>query len=119
MPGMKRWCGVCNLQYIDVRWKLVVDPVHYFARTKPLDPLSQCRRTASPTRKFDVRNLRQGVDSGIGSPRPTKFERPLEEGLRCPVKLSPDRSRIRLRLPSTVSRTVIFKGYFKCPHNKI
>jgi hypothetical protein len=66
-----------------------------------------------------VRNLRHGVDSGIRSSRTAKLEWPLKEDLRCPVKLTTDGACICLRLPAAVSRTIIFKGYFKCPHNKI
>ena len=119
MPGVKRRRHVGNIEHIDVRWQLVVQTIHYFARSEPLDPLTQRRRTAAPPRKLDGRNLRHGVDSGIRSSRAAKLEWPLKEDLRCPVKLTADRARICLRLPAAVSCTVKFKGYFKCPHNKI
>src|SRR5215510_10399617 len=103
---MKTIVGLFDLQDVDVRRQPVIYGVEDLLRT------GNVFRPASARREFQMGDLRQRMNSGVGAPRAADLDLSIEEIFSGLAQFAGDRARVRLLLPSAVARAVVFKGEF-------
>src|SRR5262249_29257341 len=76
-------------------------------------------RPAAARREFQMGDLRQRMNSGVGAPRAADLDLSIEEIFSGLAQFTGDRAGVRLLLPSAVTSAVVFKGEFPGSHLNI
>src|SRR5215475_7700733 len=112
VAGVKTIGGLFDFEDVDVRRQTVVDGVEDLLRT------GNVFRPAPARREFQMGGLRQSVNAGVGAPGAADLDLSIEETLGGLAQFAGDRARVRLLLPSAVTRAVVFKREFPRFHKK-
>src|SRR5262250_2411055 len=110
VAGVKTIGGLFNFEDVDVRRQTVIDGVEDLLRAWDVF------RPAPARRESQMGDLRQSVNAGVGAPGAADLDLSIEEIFSGLAQFAGDRARIRLLLPSAVTRAVVFKRDFPCAH---